>query len=140
MAEGVAQRFWLRVEQQRVELGWTKDRLSVETAAHTADGKVIPRSTIDNLRTSSRAPQPRIVHALADVLGIDRKEAEVLAGLIPATRPDTQSVRQAIETSTTFSLAQKRALLETIDAMEAANRATRSDPGGDRSDDQRQAV
>lgn len=140
MAEGVAQRFWLRVEQQRVELGWTKDRLSVETAGHTADGKVIPRSTIDNLRTSSRAPQPRIVHALADALKIDRKEAEVLAGLIPATRPDTQSVRQAIETSATFSLAQKRALLETIDAMEAANRATRPAADGGRSDDQQQAV
>src|SRR4051794_16974102 len=48
MAEGVAQAFWLRIERERVGLGWTKDKLSIESANHTADGKPIPRSTIDN--------------------------------------------------------------------------------------------
>lgn len=141
MAEGVAQAFWLRIERERIKAGWTKDRLSTETAGHTGDGRPIPRSTIDNLRTSTRAPQPRIVHALADAVKLDRGEAEELAGLIPPTvRPGQMSVRQAIEASPLFSDAQKRALLETVDAMEAANRVARPAESMGRTVEQRRAV
>lgn len=123
MTVGIAQRFWLRVEQERVAKGMTKEALSTATARHTPDGKVIPRSTIDNLRTTTRPPQPRIVFAIADALGLDRTEAAELAGVLPARTADDIDVRRAIESSPTFTAVQKTALLELVDAMDAANRA-----------------
>lgn len=82
MAEGIALEFWLRVERERVAKDWSASRLSTETARYTPKGKPIPRSTIDNLKTSTRAPQPYIVRALTSALGIDYEEGAVLAGVL----------------------------------------------------------
>lgn len=107
-----AHAFWRRLEEKRIALEWTKVRLSQETIKYTHNGRPITRATIDRLRTGKHPPQPRVVHALADAVGLDRKEAHVLAGLIPPPPPPPPSPL--------FTEAQKRAVLE---AMEQANRA-----------------
>lgn len=116
---GVAYDFWLRLEQARVHNQLTKADL------HERSG--IARTTIDNLRTSTRTPQARIVHALADAVGLDRDEANRLAGLIPPERTEADStVRNAIATSTVYTPQQKEALLAMVDALDEANRAVRT--------------
>lgn len=114
---GVAYALWRRVEDERVAQAMSKSRL--------AEAAGLPRSTIDNLETSTRPPQPRIVHALADALGIPRGAAEELAGLRRAQRPGgaTDSrVRAAIEASDTYDERQKEVLLNLIDVLDEANR------------------
>ena len=118
---GVAHPFWLRLEQLRYERGLTKADL------HERSG--VARTTIDNLKTSTRPPQPRIVHALAEVVGMDRTEAARLAGLLPAHTPDV-SVRDAIAASAAYTQQQKEALIAFVDVLDTANRtavAPRSD-------------
>lgn len=92
--------------------------------ARAGDGPSPARSTIDNLRDSTRAPQPRIVRALADVLGIDWQEAQELAGLIPPATSPAADVRDAIERSEAYSDAEKSALLGLLDVLDAG-RGTR---------------
>lgn len=121
---GVAHDFWLLIERARVERGLTKLELS-EAAG-------IPRPTIDNLRTSTRPPQPRIVHALADAVDVDRTEAAQLAGLLPRTSTDGISVRDAILASPSYTAAQKDALLAMVDVLDEANQGL---DRGDRSDE-----
>lgn len=140
MGEGVAYALWRRLEDERIRRGITKTELA------ELSGK--PRTTYNDLATNVRRPMPRIVHAYADALGIDREEAERLAGLrlpspgvgVEAAGPaSVMSVRQAIESSPTFSPAQKRALINMVDVIEAGNRAAHpAQPA--RSDDEQTAV
>ncbi len=106
--------FWLRLEQARYEQRLSKADLHERTG--------IARTTIDNLQTSTRPPQPRIVHALADALGIDRTEAARLAGLLPTQHDPAVDVRAAIAASTAYTPQQKEALLATVDVFDQANR------------------
>ncbi|HEX6681665.1 MAG TPA: helix-turn-helix transcriptional regulator [Candidatus Limnocylindrales bacterium] len=117
ISRGVAYPFWVRVEDERAAKGWNK--------AELAERVRLPRSTIDNLKTGSRAPQPRIVNALADALDIDRSEAHQLAGIVPTKADQSADVRRAIETSTAYTETQKQMLLETVDALDAINAAQR---------------
>ena len=116
--------FWARVEDERATKGWNK--------AELAERVGLPRSTIDNLKTGTRAPQPRIVNALADAVGLDRAQAHQLAGIVPAKADDSADVRRAIEASTAYTETQKRLLLETVDALDAINSAQRH-PGSEAS-------
>ncbi len=112
--EGVAHSLWLRIEELRLARGMTKDDL------HKASG--VAKTTIDDLRSRTRAPHVRTVHALADAVGLDRTEATRLAGLLPA-RPDPGiSVRDAIAASADYTPEQKRALLAIVDEFDAGNR------------------
>lgn len=142
---GVALQFWLRIERERVARGWSSSRLSTETARWTPTGRPIPRSTIDNLRVSTRAPQPYIVQALSNALGIDyEEEGAVLAGLLPAGGDAAQSdVPPAIKKLELLSDAQQKLVESVIDELLAASQAKprtrrRSDTG--RSDDERRAI
>src|SRR4051794_31731589 len=114
---GVAYSLWRRIEDKRLELSWTKTQLS-EAAG-------LPRSTFNDLERTTRPPQPRIVHAYADAVGLDRVEAERLAGLRPIDNGAGAgvSVREAIQRSDTLTPDNKRTLLSVLDALEAANRA-----------------
>lgn len=73
--------------------GWTKTELSERSG--------VARTTIDNWSTNRRKPQPKAVNAVADVLGIDREEAHVLAGIVTPEHPDallrniTETIRRA---------------------------------------------
>ncbi|MFG2038064.1 hypothetical protein [Dactylosporangium sp. NPDC048998] len=128
--KGVAYSFWLAVEQERAAQGLTKMDLWNLLKERAGDGPTPARSTIDNLRDSTRAPQPRIVHALADTLGIDREEARRMAGLAPSQPMPGVTVRSAIEASTEYTKDEKQALLTFIDAIERAkgtSRATRAE-------------
>ncbi len=91
-----------------------------QTDLHEKSG--IARSTVNNLRTSTRPPLLRIVNALADAVGLDRVEAAQLAGLLPA-EPDASgiSVRAAIAASPVYTQAQKDALLAMVDVLDQAN-------------------
>lgn len=135
---GVAYGLWERIDRILYERRMTQKEL-VERSGVSA-------MTINRLKTQTRTPNAKTVHALADALGIDRDEAGVLAGRLRPTGAPGISVRDAIELSDTFSQAQKRALLETVDAMEAANRAgqrpasTEPSDAPARSDDERPAI
>lgn len=120
---GVAYAFWLRVEQERAEKGWSKTELAEAATRRATSGSRIHRPTIDNLRTSTRAPQPRIVNAIADALGIERAEAHQLAGIVDPPRGGSVSIREAIEQSGTMTDGQKQMLLDMVDALDAANAA-----------------
>lgn len=87
--------------------------------AKAGDGPSPARSTIDNLRDSTRAPQPRIVRALADALGIDWQEAQELAGLIPPATSPAVDVRDAIARSESYNEQEKSALLGLLDVLDA---------------------
>jgi transcriptional regulator with XRE-family HTH domain len=66
---------WYDLVTETIALkGWTKAQL--------ADRAGVSRPTVDNWRTNPRPPQARSVNAVADVLGIPRKEALRLAGVI----------------------------------------------------------
>lgn len=111
---GVAYRFWWRMEAARTALEMSKTELAAVSG--------IPRSTFDNLQTSTRPPQARIVHALADALSIPRDEADELAGLRPGAVNATDSgVVAAIETSNVYSDEQKQLLLDLIRTIDQAN-------------------
>jgi hypothetical protein len=119
--KGVAYPLWLRVEQERIRLGLTKMELWQRMkAAAPDDAPAVSRGTIDNLRDSTRAPQPRIVHALADALGIDRDEAAQLAGLVPSALSGNTSVRESIVASSVYTDAEKQVLLGLLDVLDAA--------------------
>jgi transcriptional regulator with XRE-family HTH domain len=112
---GVAYRLWRRVEEARVERQWTKVEL--------ADAAGLPRSTIDRLQYSTRAPQPRIVHALADAIGLGRREAEQMAGVVPGEDAiGDEDVREAITNSPYYDDKQKETLLNLVDMFNSANR------------------
>lgn len=82
------------------------------------DGPSPARNTLDNLKTTTRAPQPRIVRAIADVLGIDWQLAQELAGLVPRATSTEVDVRDAIERSAAYSDRQKGALLGLLDFLD----------------------
>lgn len=113
---GVAFAFYREVESRRLEQGLTK--------AELAERSKVARTTIDNLESGTRAPRVKTVHAIADLLHIDRREAEALAGLRP-TVPDLGQphvdVRAAIQASTVYTDEQRAMLLAMIDTIEQAN-------------------
>lgn len=119
---GVAYDFWARLEKERTALGWSKFELFERVRDHVGEGPAPARSTIDNLRTSSRPPQARIVNAIADVLGIPRDEAHILANLTdPPRERGSDDVRAAIEASAVYTDAQRRMLLDLVDLIDQAN-------------------
>jgi transcriptional regulator with XRE-family HTH domain len=114
---GVAYAFYERIETERVRRNWTKVVLAQRSG--------LSRSTIDNLQWATRAPQARIVHALADVLELDWDEAERLAGLRPEEPADgDENIRQAIRNSPVYTDKQKTMLLDMVDYFDSTN-ATR---------------
>jgi hypothetical protein len=117
--KGVAFRFWVRVERERNDQGMTKLGLWNAMKTRAGDGPTPARTTIDNLATSTRAPQPRIVRALADALGIPWQEAQELAGLVPPATSPTVDVRDAIARSDLYTKQEKAALLGLIDVFDA---------------------
>jgi hypothetical protein len=117
---GVAYELWLRVEQERARQGLTKLDLWRRMKSALGDGPSPARTTIDNLRDSTRAPSPRIVNALADALGIDRGEAAQLAGIVPPATSAEVDVRDSIRRSATYTDEEKRALLALLDVFDAA--------------------
>lgn len=75
---GVAYPLWEAIEAERVARGWTKTELAERLGMNRS------RSTIDRLATGRRPPLPKTVRKIADVLGMDRTQAAMLAGLLPA--------------------------------------------------------
>jgi len=113
--------FWARVERARVRRGLTKAALAAATAAHTDDGQPLARTTIDELRQVRRTT-PRVVHALAAVLGIPLDEAERLAGLTPPPSDRADSIAnsptlKALETDPTLSPEHRALLRDTALAL-----------------------
>lgn len=117
--QGVAYRLWLEVERRRSDRGMTKYDLWLAMKDLAGEGPSPARSTIDNLRDSTRPPQPRIVRALAEVLGIPWQQAQELAGLIPPGTSPAIDVREAITRSEDYNDAEKRALLGLLDVLDA---------------------
>jgi len=125
---GVAHALWLRVRAEQAARGWN----DVELQRHSG----IPRGTVDRLRRGKRPPQPRVVNALADVLGIDRGEAHRLAGLVPdRPAPGQVSVREAILADPTYTEEQRRTMLALVDLIEKTNRENRARRAKKESDD-----
>jgi transcriptional regulator with XRE-family HTH domain len=112
---GVAYALWREVESRRLEQGLTK--------AELAERAKLARTTINDLQSGTAVPRVKTVHALADLLHIDRREAEILAGLRPAESEPSQEVdvRAAIQTSTAYTEEQRAMLLAMIDTIERAN-------------------
>jgi transcriptional regulator with XRE-family HTH domain len=75
--------FYERVEQIRLERGWTRVKL-----ARTAK---VSRGTIDNWKSQPRAPLAPTVTEVADRLGIDRDEALRLAGITRAAQGEADA-------------------------------------------------
>jgi transcriptional regulator with XRE-family HTH domain len=69
-----AYRLWERVESERNARSWTTVELQERSG--------VDRSTVSRLKTSKRSPLPETVNRLADTLGIPRREALELAGLV----------------------------------------------------------
>lgn len=118
MTGGIAYPLWRRVEDIRVERGWTQ----VELARRAG----LPRTTIDNLRRSTRKPQPHIIKALARVAGLDLELAGQLAegrdpDATPATEPGDANVRAAIRQSTVYSPEVRELMLRLVDSVERAH-------------------
>jgi transcriptional regulator with XRE-family HTH domain len=138
MGSGVAYPFWRRIEDKRLERGWTKTEL--------ADRSGLPRSTYNDLQNTSRAPLPRIVHAYADAVGVPREEAEQLAGLRPRTAGHSVDVRDAIASDDVLTDSNKRTMIELYEQLTVINgartvSADRPTPiGDDQSDDARRAI
>ncbi|MEV6800558.1 helix-turn-helix transcriptional regulator [Micromonospora rifamycinica] len=111
----MAYQLWAAVENKRLTEGWT----AVRVAEHIG----LPRNTISRLKTSSRPPQVGTVHTIADALGINRTEAEEMAGLRPPTsaRTGAVSARQAILHDRIYTDQQKKAMLELLDIFDQAN-------------------
>jgi transcriptional regulator with XRE-family HTH domain len=117
MEFGVAYPLWQRLEAERVSKGWTKMKLAEESG--------LPRTTYNDLQKTSRPPLPRIVHAFADALGIDRVEAEQLAGLRPKSIAQVGGVREAIQADETLTPRGKRVLHDLYEELTANDRAAR---------------
>lgn len=138
MGSGVALPLWRRIEDERLSRGWTKTQL--------AEVSGLPRSTYNDLQNTSRAPLPRIVHAFADAVGLDRTEAEQLAGLRPKNAGQTASVRDAIQASEVLTDSNKRTMIALYEQLSEANAARVASvkgntPSGDgRSDDAQTAI
>ncbi len=115
---GVAFDFWTEVEKRRLDLGWEKQELAKRSG--------MARSTIDGLRSGKRPPRFKTIHALADLLHIDRDKAEQLAGLTERPpEPGQMSVRDAIVASPEYTQDQKEMLLAMLSTIDRANGATR---------------
>ncbi|MEU4217561.1 hypothetical protein [Actinoplanes sp. NPDC026623] len=90
-------------------------------------------ATFSQWQTTTRAPQPRLVNALADAINraakaagrdlyLDPEEARRLAGFVPGPPPVTAvDVRRVIQQNENFTKSQKDALLQIIDGFEAQN-------------------
>ncbi|TDB81444.1 XRE family transcriptional regulator [Micromonospora fluostatini] len=111
----MAYQLWAAVEDERLKRGWT----AVRMAEHLG----LPRNTISRLKTSPRPPHVGTVHTIADSLGIDREEAEEMAGLRPPTsaRTGAVSVREAIQRDWFYTEEQRRAMLAIVDAFDRDN-------------------
>ncbi|MEU7905347.1 hypothetical protein [Actinoplanes sp. NPDC049118] len=96
------------------------------------DADVRP-ATFSQWKTTTRAPQPRLVNALADAINraaqaagselyLDPQEARRLAGFLPEQPAATvDDVRRAIKANPNFTRSQSAALLQIIDGFEAQN-------------------
>jgi transcriptional regulator with XRE-family HTH domain len=124
-ARGVAYGFWASIENRRRELG-----LSL-TELHKRSG--VARSTIDKLRSGTKPPTLRVIHALADVVQLEHREAERLAGIEPITlegsADSSSDVRAAILASSSYTRDQKDMLLSMVETIERANAAGGTSPG-----------
>lgn len=118
--QAVAYQLWAAVEDERLNRGWT----AVRMAEHIG----LPRNTISRLQTSPRKPQVPTVHRIADALGIDRTEAEEMAGLRPPTseRTGAVSIREVIQRDRIYTDEQRQAMLQLIDIFDEANRSRQS--------------
>lgn len=119
---GVAYDFWLRVRNEQDARGWTDVELQNRSG--------IPRGTVDRLAKGKRPPLARVVNALADALGIERDEAQRLAGRVPAIeeaeheQPATAvSVREAVQADPIYTEEQRQAMLQLLDIFEQANQS-----------------
>lgn len=116
ITRGVAYAFWEEVTREAGKKGLNTSDLARITG--------LRRQTIDNLKTTTRPPQPRIINALADAVDIERDRAHILAGRLPPDVNETDTdVRGAIQQSLAYTEAQKQMLLEMMDALDAANAA-----------------
>jgi transcriptional regulator with XRE-family HTH domain len=133
---GVAFDFWERINREMHAQEMTQTQL--------VERSHIPASTINNLRTSTRAPASRIVNALADALGIDREEAAVLAGRLPAPPDEQASAREiflrGIRRDPRLTDSDRQTLRDVYDALTARNEQRPVHPPADgRSDDAQRA-
>jgi transcriptional regulator with XRE-family HTH domain len=133
---GVAFDFWQRINREMHAKEMTQKEL-VERSR-------IPASTINNLRTSTRAPASRIVNALADVLAIDREEAAVLAGRLPVPPDEQDSARDVflrdIRRDPRLTDSDRQTLVDVYDALTARHEQRQVHPPVDgRSDDAQRA-
>lgn len=128
----MAYRLWERIDRELYEQRLTQKEL-VERSG-------IPANTINRLKTITRAPETRVIDALADALGIERQEAAVLAGRIAPPTDSTISVRDAILASAEYTDAEKRTLLGVVDALDAAHHARLGQVSGGQPDEARRAV
>lgn len=112
---GVAHRFHVRIERERITRGMSKDALASRVG--------VSRGTLDQLAWIVNPPQPATIMAIADALDIDRDEAAELAGLLPAAYDDSSApVREAIASNPAFTDDQRTTLLQMVAIIDAANR------------------
>lgn len=111
----VAFDFWRRCEVERAARNWTKEKVFLVSG--------VSRTTYNNLEVTTRKPQPRVVHALADAFDIPWTEADVLAGIIPPGRAVAGDVGvvAAIQASNVYTEDQKRILLGVVETIDKAN-------------------
>ena len=123
--QGIAYQLWLRMEQLRVDRGWTK----VQLAEHFG----LSRTTVDNLRVSPNPAMAPTINTIADGLDIGRREAARLAGVLPlepSREVGDDPVRSAILADPILSNVQKQLLLGLKAELDRANGVnTRRNPG-----------
>lgn len=119
---GVAFPLWRLVQERAAELGLNGVQLAERVG--------LRRATIDNLRTSSRSPQPRIVEALVSGLQLDRREAFQAAGRIPPDGVEGGDDLRDLIARSQYTPAQREALLEALDAFDSFNRSMQSGSAG----------
>lgn len=116
---------WRRVDDLRKQHGWNKSELARRAGEAAGLDHPMRTHTIDNLRTSTRQPDPWIVNALADAVGLDRAVAHRLA---QGADDEAPTVPQSIRASKRLSERQKVLLLNLYDELVSANDAEES-PG-----------
>lgn len=110
---GVAYKLWQAVEDYRLDHTWSKVRM--------AEHLKLPRNTISRLEDSARPPSVETVHAIADAISIDRREAEAMAGLRAPAPGGAVSVRDAIAADPLYTDEQRRIMLDLVDLIDQAN-------------------
>lgn len=98
---GPPARPWYDLVIERIAIkGWSVSELAQRAG--------VGRPTIYGWRDNLRRPQARPVNAVADVLGIDRRRANVLAGVIPA--PEVPAALRDVVRRTVAAENQQRVL------------------------------